>query len=217
MSTVEELQAEVGRLQALVAKAGQRLFEPSFADKMSEYMATVEGLPPGAYDMLYGARERIKDLERVAVLSKDKVARYEAKISQWMPIVASSQESDKLPENWHWREPWKFSAIGPGGAVCEPKRDWPWCSDAPKPVMQVVGHRACTVQATITANQIAKPLAERAHVRDTREGEWPEDGQEILRWTNDCQWHACDFGGPDDVGWQEDPLWLPAPPPPEES
>lgn len=160
--------------------------------------------------------ESLKALATEVTRLQAQNARYEAKINRWMPIVAASQESDELPDGWTWREPWKFSAEGPDGVVCKPDDRWPWCSEAPKAVMQVVGQRSCTMRTSIEANQIAQPLAARCRVRDTEEGMWPEPCQEILRWTDDGEWQLHYFGGQHDDCWEEDHLWLPAPPPPSD-
>ncbi len=218
-ATIGELRSALSHAEASL----ERLTPPTHggaSDTLDDLRSLIvrddSGLTPEDITMLGRVEGWLHHLELQAVAEKAKVARYGAKITRWMPIVAASQESDELPEGWTWREAWKFSAEGPDGVVCEPKWDyWPWCTDAPKAVMQVVGKRACTVQTSIQANQIAKPLADRCRIRDTREGMWPEDGERVHFWDGD-EWWSWQYGCQHDGVWDNDRLWLPAPPPPEE-
>lgn len=51
-------------------------------------------------------------------------------------------------------------------------------------------------------------------VRDTRKGEWPDEGQRMQVW-DECEWSP--WIHVDDAEGFDGRYWLPAPPPPEES
>lgn len=64
--------------------------------------------------------------------------------------------------------------------------------------------------AFILATEINR-LQDLHRPRDTRKGEWPEEGQEILIWDwRQSAWEHCMWAPKD-----QNSIWLPAPPSPE--